>query len=85
MSMMEAHVWLSFEFTYLSNGRNYTGDYYQFDYPLNLHISQTRALIKFTAASFDYPLNLHISQTGVWQGKGDLGFDYPLNLHISQT
>ena len=36
---------------------------FKFDYPLNLHISQTSSSVKEAAVSFDYPLNLHISQT----------------------
>ena len=35
----------------------------QFDYPLNLHISQTPERIDWIEEAFDYPLNLHISQT----------------------
>ena len=50
-STLSMTVWLSFEFTYLSNGKNYTGDYYQFDYPLNLHISQTSIIKTYTAGS----------------------------------
>ena len=34
-----------------------------FDYPLNLHISQTDQFPFPAPLSFDYPLNLHISQT----------------------
>ena len=34
-----------------------------FDYPLNLHISQTKACNVKSQVQFDYPLNLHISQT----------------------
>ena len=34
-----------------------------FDYPLNLHISQTIHHQTFNDNPFDYPLNLHISQT----------------------
>ena len=34
-------VWLSFEFTYLSNNKLINRDRQAFDYPLNLHISQT--------------------------------------------
>ena len=34
-----------------------------FDYPLNLHISQTPPKAIVMLALFDYPLNLHISQT----------------------
>ena len=35
----------------------------EFDYPLNLHISQTRGPMILLLSLFDYPLNLHISQT----------------------
>ena len=38
-------VWLSFEFTYLSNSADGVLKQYEFDYPLNLHISQTSNLI----------------------------------------
>ena len=34
-----------------------------FDYPLNLHISQTTDMAASAPRWFDYPLNLHISQT----------------------
>ena len=34
-----------------------------FDYPLNLHISQTEKVKPLCLFQFDYPLNLHISQT----------------------
>ena len=34
-----------------------------FDYPLNLHISQTHSRLIECPPMFDYPLNLHISQT----------------------
>ena len=34
-----------------------------FDYPLNLHISQTSLGRNRPVRPFDYPLNLHISQT----------------------
>ena len=34
-----------------------------FDYPLNLHISQTNVDLFGEGFEFDYPLNLHISQT----------------------
>ena len=37
-----AFVWLSFEFTYLSNNKLINRDRQAFDYPLNLHISQTK-------------------------------------------
>ena len=56
-----------------------------FDYPLNLHISQTKRTPHLTESWFDYPLNLHISQTGRLSKRLRDRFDYPLNLHISQT
>ena len=57
----------------------------RFDYPLNLHISQTLLARRITGKMFDYPLNLHISQTDSIKRNLDFEFDYPLNLHISQT
>ena len=57
----------------------------KFDYPLNLHISQTEKVARLEERKFDYPLNLHISQTKNRQHIRCLSFDYPLNLHISQT
>ena len=56
-----------------------------FDYPLNLHISQTETSKQQHLSSFDYPLNLHISQTHSRLIECPPMFDYPLNLHISQT
>ena len=56
-----------------------------FDYPLNLHISQTTGPYESANSRFDYPLNLHISQTSQSAPSSDSPFDYPLNLHISQT
>ena len=56
-----------------------------FDYPLNLHISQTETAALWPYLLFDYPLNLHISQTSYFKALNIVEFDYPLNLHISQT
>ena len=56
-----------------------------FDYPLNLHISQTDSIKRNLDFEFDYPLNLHISQTSTFSSRCGAWFDYPLNLHISQT
>ena len=56
-----------------------------FDYPLNLHISQTTGPYESANSRFDYPLNLHISQTEASGRIRQTVFDYPLNLHISQT
>ena len=56
-------VWLSFEFTYLSNEHYQNLHSRKFDYPLNLHISQTPSAACSWPDWFDYPLNLHISQT----------------------
>ena len=57
----------------------------RFDYPLNLHISQTSYFKALNIVEFDYPLNLHISQTEASGRIRQTVFDYPLNLHISQT
>ena len=46
-----AFVWLSFEFTYLSNYSTTAPWVWQFDYPLNLHISQTSIIKTYTAGS----------------------------------
>ena len=78
-------VWLSFEFTYLSNNIDDRAVDIKFDYPLNLHISQTQRTRKGKPGEFDYPLNLHISQTRTRHTETAYPFDYPLNLHISQT
>ena len=59
----EIKVWLSFEFTYLSNTQKSFPKGLMFDYPLNLHISQTSLGRNRPVRPFDYPLNLHISQT----------------------
>ena len=60
---MRSMVWLSFEFTYLSNIIVIRISDSRFDYPLNLHISQTPPPLPPLPFLFDYPLNLHISQT----------------------
>ena len=66
-----AFVWLSFEFTYLSNPGGLRRRVWQFDYPLNLHISQTQRCLLHRTRQFDYPLNLHISQTRKSAFQGD--------------
>ena len=82
---MRSMVWLSFEFTYLSNIIVIRISDSRFDYPLNLHISQTPPPLPPLPFLFDYPLNLHISQTEASGRIRQTVFDYPLNLHISQT
>ena len=82
---MRSMVWLSFEFTYLSNIIVIRISDSRFDYPLNLHISQTPPPLPPLPFLFDYPLNLHISQTSYFKALNIVEFDYPLNLHISQT
>ena len=57
----------------------------QFNYPLNLHYSQTRSCAFAFCLWFNYPLNLHYSQTSTVM-RYEVGlFNYPLNLHYSQT
>ena len=56
-----------------------------FQYPLNLHCSQTRHLSIYSDRLFQYPLNLHCSQTNRRLRFYEQAFQYPLNLHCSQT
>ena len=56
-----------------------------FDYPLNLHISQTDSIKRNLDWEFVFAFNLHISQTSSYRSLCGGWFDYPLNLHISQT
>ena len=56
-----------------------------FQYPLNLHCSQTRHLSIYSDRLFQYPLNLHCSQTSIGSVSKLYRFQYPLNLHCSQT
>ena len=53
------------EFTLLSNYVGIDTITNVFQYPLNLHCSQTRAIIYIFKPRFQYPLNLHCSQTMV--------------------
>ena len=73
------------EFTLLSNTMDLSDRPTQFQYPLNLHCSQTEWFMIFDVLQFQYPLNLHCSQTKTYaKWYSDL-FQYPLNLHCSQT
>ena len=58
---------------------------YEFQYPLNLHCSQTLLEICKDHLVFQYPLNLHCSQTKADKRTVSAVFQYPLNLHCSQT
>ena len=57
----------------------------KFQYPLNLHCSQTLCWHRQYTLWFQYPLNLHCSQTYFFLHSASLSFQYPLNLHCSQT
>ena len=56
-----------------------------FEYPLDLHYSQTVAVNPFSKKKFEYPLDLHYSQTRTAFNKEAVMFEYPLDLHYSQT
>ena len=56
-----------------------------FQYPLNLHCSQTIKIYNPEDIPFQYPLNLHCSQTLNGLKSTQYTFQYPLNLHCSQT
>ena len=56
-----------------------------FQYPLNLHCSQTKCKSTRFSGRFQYPLNLHCSQTNSQNNLTPNPFQYPLNLHCSQT
>ena len=73
------------EFTLLSNYIDYVPILFLFQYPLNLHCSQTHASASRLSPKFQYPLNLHCSQTKCTQCSDAFQFQYPLNLHCSQT
>ena len=73
------------EFTLLSNGQAENAHGFQFQYPLNLHYSQTQARVEQERQQFQYPLNLHYSQTRAIVKIALKRFQYPLNLHYSQT
>ena len=73
------------EFTLLSNNSGLTDVSKKFQYPLNLHCSQTFVVFIVVWISFQYPLNLHCSQTISHIGFLCRMFQYPLNLHCSQT
>ena len=82
------HVqWVSIpsEFTLLSNQLGIIGDIFKFQYPLNLHCSQTLNQAITYTSTFQYPLNLHCSQTAFSSSFITPLFQYPLNLHCSQT
>ena len=73
------------EFTLLSNCRVFFISCKMFQYPLNLHCSQTHILSTSKNIWFQYPLNLHCSQTEFDFIDVVYRFQYPLNLHCSQT
>ena len=80
-------LWVSIpsEFTLLSNSLATLQKAKKFQYPLNLHYSQTISAHGCTGIKFQYPLNLHYSQTREYARFEYFSFQYPLNLHYSQT
>ena len=56
-----------------------------FEYPLDLHYSQTSKPALTYLFEFEYPLDLHYSQTLAAPNFIDFSFEYPLDLHYSQT
>ncbi len=56
-----------------------------FDYPIDLHCSQTCCCAALKSMLFDYPIDLHCSQTGPYGRETGIKFDYPIDLHCSQT
>ena len=81
----DAEVSIPSEFTLLSNCRVFFISCKMFQYPLNLHCSQTICVDILHAEMFQYPLNLHCSQTIGLYCWIMVRFQYPLNLHCSQT
>ena len=79
------YVWIPSGFTPLSNRLILPTDCILFEYPLDLHHSQTGIRWRSRKLRFEYPLDLHHSQTfpGVSNRLGK--FEYPLDLHHSQT
>ena len=57
----------------------------QFEYPLDLHCSQTLLNLFRNTHWFEYPLDLHCSQTDNLEIRQISEFEYPLDLHCSQT
>ena len=79
------YVSIPSEFTLLSNTTGTVPSQGEFQYPLNLHCSQTFARPSIIWGRFQYPLNLHCSQTNYQTFYKQTTFQYPLNLHCSQT
>ena len=62
-NLYQKEVSIPSEFTLLSNTVVEVSAVTLFQYPLNLHCSQTLARCNSDALGFQYPLNLHCSQT----------------------
>ena len=56
-----------------------------FEYPIDLHYSQTRYHVLNGLDLFEYPIDLHYSQTPTGTVIKDGWFEYPIDLHYSQT
>ena len=63
-NLINSNVSIPSEFTLLSNYSISLECFFLFQYPLNLHCSQTWFYIFLPLPQFQYPLNLHCSQTG---------------------
>ena len=69
------YVSIPSEFTLLSNVQRNADVKRRFQYPLNLHCSQTWAGGGVLLWQFQYPLNLHCSQTEKFTMREDIGFN----------
>ena len=58
---------------------------FEFEYPMELHCSQTLFHRLYLAFLFEYPMELHCSQTESASRVISSRFEYPMELHCSQT
>ena len=56
-----------------------------FNYPIELHYSQTDHVHGRALDEFNYPIELHYSQTSIMGIDTSAAFNYPIELHYSQT
>ena len=72
-------------YTILKRAKNGAPMVIVFHYLMDLHYSQTRAVLVSNVAVFHYLMDLHYSQTYNPLFKNDLMFHYLMDLHYSQT
>ena len=72
-------------YTALKHREDGTAEQHWFEYPLDLHCSQTLRHQRICRKAFEYPLDLHCSQTLICWYRNLCVFEYPLDLHCSQT